>query len=279
MTREYLPGICYSCQRCLICFTSKNCECEKKIKPTRVSKPKRGQQIYSRVFTPNKELQAANQFLFSASEKFQYNSNFDKSFSFTFCSACNSKFQRLKGSDKRKNKSKKKGTFSKEKEESTKQLDKSTTKMSNKSGDIIDVDAEVEGEDDDISEFSEVEEYGIDEIKLQVIIEKKDKKTSTSKTIIIKPVEYVNVIEKINDAVQKVLKNKNIKPSNYSLSYKAINARGPSNALEDKLDFNEFIDDYKKIIAANKKMAVIIVIGDDSVNEKTKSKRSKVKIF
>jgi predicted DNA binding protein len=185
----------------------------------------------------------------------------------------------LKGSDKKKNKSKKKGTFSKEKDKSTKKLDKSTTKMSNKSDDIIDVDAEVEGEDDDISEFSEAEGYDIDEIKLQVIIEKKDKKTFTSKTIIIKPVEYVNVIEKINDTVQKVLKNKNIKPSNYSLSYKAINVCGLSNALEDKLDFNEFIDDYKKIIAANKKMAVIVVVGDDSVNEKTKSKRSKVKDF
>ena len=89
----------------------------------------------------------------------------------------------------------------------------------------------------------------------------------------------MNVIEKINNVVQKILKNKNIKPLNYSLSYKAINARGPSNALEDKLDFNEFIDDYKKILAANKKMAVIVVVGDDSVDEKTKSKCSKVRNF
>lgn len=278
MTREYLLGICYTCQKCLICFTSKDCECEKNIKPTRVSKPQRGQQIYSRVFTPNKELQAANQFLISANEKFQYNSNFDKSFSFTFCSACNSKFQRLKAKDK-KNKSKKEETFPKEKEKLTKKLDESIAKMDSKSSNIIDVDAEVEEDDDDSSEFSEVEEYGIDEIKLQIIIEKQDKKTSTSKTIIIKPVEYANVIEKINDAVQKALKNKNIKPSNYSMSYKAINARGPSNALEDKLDFNEFINDYKKIIATNKKMAVIVVIGSDSANEKLKSKRSKVKKF
>ena len=99
-TRKYLPGSCYTCKKCLFCFTSKACKCEKNTKPTRVSKPNRGQQIYSRVFTPNEELQAANQFLFSANEKFQYNCNFNKSFSFTFCSACNSKFQRLKSSDK-----------------------------------------------------------------------------------------------------------------------------------------------------------------------------------
>ena len=47
------------------------------------------------------------------------------------------------------------------------------------------------------------------------------------------------------------------------MSYKAINAHGPSSELEDKLDFNEFIEDYKKVFAAN--------------NEKSKSKCSKVK--
>ncbi|UZO25882.1 uncharacterized protein OCT59_018139 [Rhizophagus irregularis] len=134
----------------------------------------------------------------------------------------------------------------------------------------------VDGEDeDDISEFSEVEDYGIDQIKLQIAIEKKGKKTSTSKTITIKPVEYITVIEGINNAVQKALKNRNIKPADYSMSYKAVNARGPSSTLEDKLDFNEFIEDYKKIIAAGKKVSIIIVIGDDSTNEKTKSKRLK----
>src|SRR6185369_6213536 len=136
-----------------------------------------------------------------------------------------------------------------------------------KSSDLVD------GEDeDDISEFSEVEDYGIDQIKLQIAIEKKGRKTSTSKTITIKPVEYITVIEGINNAVQKALNNKNIKPEDYSMSYKAVNARGPSSALEDKLDFNEFIDDYKKVIVVDKKMSVIVVIGDDSVNEETKSK-------
>jgi hypothetical protein len=266
MTREYLPGICYTCQKCLFCFASKDCKCEKNIRPTRVYKPERGQQIYSRVFTPNKELQAANQFLFSANEKFQYNSDFNNSFSFIFCSACNSKFQRLKTNDKlakRKNRSKKKEMSTKE-----------TVKMSSKSNNSVN-----DEEDDDISEFSESEEYGIDEIKLQIVIEKKGRKTSASKTVTIKPVEYITVIEGINNAVQKVLNNKNIEPKDYSMSYKAINARGPSSALEDKLDFNEFIDDYKKVIAANKKMSIIVVIGDDSVNEKTKSKRSKVQDF
>ncbi|PKY57820.1 hypothetical protein RhiirA4_479186 [Rhizophagus irregularis] len=94
-----------------------------------------------------------------------------------------------------------------------------------KSSDLVD------GEDeDDISKFSE-----------------KGKKTSTSKTITIKQVEYITVIKGINNAIQKALKNRNIKPADYN---------------------------YKKIIAAGKKVSIIIVIGDDSTNEKTKSNDS-----
>jgi hypothetical protein len=277
MTREYLSGTCYTCQKCLFCFTSESCECKKYIKPTRVSKPERGQQIYSRAFTPNNNLQISNKFLFAANAKFQYNSNFNNTFSFTFCSACNSKFQRLRSSDKI---AKQKNRFVKKKEKKgevdkiTKRINKSTVKMSNKS-----IDFDNDEEDEDVSEFSEPEEYNLDEIKLHIVIEKKGKKTSTSKTITIKPVDYISAIEGINGAVRKVLKNNNLKPSDYSLSYKAINARGPSSELEDKLDFNEFIEDYKKIIAADKKMSVIVVIGDDPINEKSKSRRLKVRDY
>ena len=84
-------------------------------------------------------------------------------------------------------------------------------------------------------------------------MKKKGKKGSIFKTIIIQPVEYINVIEKINVFVQKALQNKDINPKDYSMSYKAVNACGPSSELEDKLDFNEFIEDYKKVIATKKK--------------------------
>ncbi|GES82401.1 hypothetical protein GLOIN_2v1776024 [Rhizophagus clarus] len=98
---------------------------------------------------------------------------------------------------KTKNKSTKKiKVFTKEKENLSKELNKYIAKISVRSDDLME-----DGEEDDISEFSEVENYDIDEIKTCIIIEKKNKKTSTFKTIIIKPVEYINVIEKINEAV------------------------------------------------------------------------------
>ena len=77
MTCKYLPGICYTCQKCLSCFNSNFCKCNKNIKLKRKSKPESGQQIYHRVFTPDENLQTANQFLFAANTKFEYNSNFD----------------------------------------------------------------------------------------------------------------------------------------------------------------------------------------------------------
>jgi len=37
MTRKYLPGTCYTCQKCLFCFNSESyeCECDKNIKAKR----------------------------------------------------------------------------------------------------------------------------------------------------------------------------------------------------------------------------------------------------
>ena len=96
---EYLPDICFVCQKCLLCFNLlqlNSCNCNKSTKPTRVNKPERGQQIYSRVYTPHENLPIAKNFLSTANAKFQYNIKFNEPFSFTFCSACNSKFQRLK---------------------------------------------------------------------------------------------------------------------------------------------------------------------------------------
>src|SRR2546429_8712816 len=77
------------------------------------------------------------------------NFNFNNTFSFTFCSACNNKFQRLKGNDKI---AKQKNRFVKKKEKKrgvekiTKRINKSVIKISNKSIDF---------KEDDISEFSE----------------------------------------------------------------------------------------------------------------------------
>ena len=98
---KYLPGTCYTCQKCLCCFklTQENpCKCQKD-KATRVKNPPTGQQIYQRAFTPSQLFLKLHQFLLNTNTKFGYNSNFEKGFSYTACSICNSKLQRLKYND------------------------------------------------------------------------------------------------------------------------------------------------------------------------------------
>src|SRR5256885_16051589 len=102
-THKYLLGICYTCQKCLHCFQSSqqdSCKCKKSKQPLRTKKPKRGQQIYQRVFTPNPLFSKANKFLLNANINFNYNSNFEETFSYTFCIDCNIKIQRFKINDK-----------------------------------------------------------------------------------------------------------------------------------------------------------------------------------
>ncbi|GBB99952.1 hypothetical protein RclHR1_36930001, partial [Rhizophagus clarus] len=271
MTQKYLPDTCYLYQKCLICFNSescKSCECDKSARLVRVSKPGCGEQIYSCVFNSNsEELKAANQLLFSANEKYQYNSNFKKAISVTLCLTYYSRFQRKKTSDK---------SIKKEDKSTAKRKDSSIVKKefnNNKSTNKVSTISVTKMSDNCI----EAEEYGIDKVKLQIVIEKEGKKTSTSKAITIKPVEYINVVERINDAVRKMLNNKKLKPGDYKMSYKAINARGPSSTLEGKLDFNEFVEDYKRVTSANKKMSIIIDSNESSALEEDVSNKKKKK--
>src|SRR4051794_34666333 len=94
---KYLLGTYYSCQKCLYCFEfpqQKPCKCNKNKRPTRTKHPKCGQQIYQCSFTPDLSFPKANKYLFDVNIKFGYNSNFEKLFSYIFCSACNSQIQR-----------------------------------------------------------------------------------------------------------------------------------------------------------------------------------------
>ena len=100
---KYLLSTYYVCQKCLHCFKllEDPCECQKDSKLSRVKNPLRGQQIYQRAFTPGHNFPILNRFLLDVDTKFGYNSNFKENFSYTTCSTCNSKLQRLKENDKK----------------------------------------------------------------------------------------------------------------------------------------------------------------------------------
>ncbi|CAG8630868.1 181_t:CDS:2, partial [Diversispora eburnea] len=39
-----------------------------------------------------------------------------------------------------------------------------------------------------------------------------------------------------------------------------LNSRGTANTLEEETDFNDFLDEYKKIIGSNKKMGISVIL-------------------
>ncbi|CAB4494225.1 unnamed protein product [Rhizophagus irregularis] len=248
-------GACYSCQKCLYCFEfpqEESCKCDKNKQPSRTKHPKRGQQIYQRTFTPDSSFPKANKYMSDANDKFGYNSNFEKTFSFTLCSACNSQIQRHRSADKKKVAL---NNLSNEKDAENDDKVGDHQTISLVSSDIY--------EEEDIDNV-EVE----DEVKVQIIVKSKNIKVPIAKTTLnIEPTSYKNAMEKVNLVVQKTLREK-ITSKDYVISYKAVNVHGPSNELKDELDFQRFIGEYKRIVLDGKKMSMIVAVRDNLTKKK-----------
>lgn len=262
---EYLPGTCYSCQKCLYCFQllqENSCKCKKTIQPSRAKNPKRRQQIYQRSYTPNPAFPKSNEYLFVANSKFGYNSNFEEPFSYTFCGTCNSQIQRLRSADKQIQKDEQ--TQVKKHNYEVDVLDDSSSEKAKPLSDT---------EEEEGYNIEEEEDSDLEEIKVQIIVKSKNIKAPTAKVLTIDPVSYNELMEKISLVVRKALK-KTINPKDYVISYKALNARGPSSELEDELDFQEFISEYKKVFLAGKKMILIVDVKDNITKKKHKKESS-----
>ncbi|POG78265.1 hypothetical protein GLOIN_2v1473341 [Rhizophagus irregularis DAOM 181602=DAOM 197198] len=247
---KYLLGICYSCQKCLYCFKlsqQEPCKCDKNKQPKRTKYPKRRQQIYQRTYKPDSLFPKANKYLFDANDKFGYNSNFEEPFSYTFCSTCNSQIQWYRNADKKVQQIQIKQNDNKvtpsdlSNEKEVENIDK---KENHQIFSLVSSDTEEEDDVDDI-EVDNDEDSDLEELKVQIIVKSKNIKASIAKTLNIEPASYENIMEKINSVVQKTLRKKVIS-KDYIVSYKAVNAREPSNELEDESDFQEFIGEYKR---------------------------------
>ncbi|UZO01552.1 uncharacterized protein OCT59_020066 [Rhizophagus irregularis] len=227
------------------------CKCNKNKQPTRTKHPKRAQQIYQCTFKPDPLFPKANKYLFDANEKFGYNSNFEESFSYTFCSTCNSKIQRYRNADRKDQQTLKENNKVAPSDLSNEKEVVNVVKEKNhKIFSLVSSDTE-EGEGIDDIEIND-EDSDLEEVKVQIIVKSNTIKVPTAKTLNIEPVSYKKVMEKINLAVQKTLKKK-VKSKDYTISYKAVNARGPSNELEDEMDFREFIITVKDDLIKKKK--------------------------
>ncbi|CAG8593480.1 11986_t:CDS:2, partial [Diversispora eburnea] len=188
-------------------------------------------------FLQNISFSQASKLLQDANIKFQYGTDFNLFFSYTLCSTYNSKYQRAKYKDK---------------------------------NNLAKILLQDYGSDDVTMTSSKIEE-----LKLSMIIENKQK-YNAAKILIISPVNFNNIIEKIHLYIQKSLGDEKLNVFDYSLQYKALNSRGTANTLEKETDFNDFLNEYKKIIGSNKKMGISEIPENSSSSD---SNTEKIKVF
>ena len=108
---KYKIGMCFGCQKCLYCgidLGNDTCKCKKILKPTKTNRTIQIKSAYPRVFNPGSSNSQQFNFIKNKNEKFQYGYDLAKSIHLSFCSTCNSSYQRLsptKNSKKLSNKS------------------------------------------------------------------------------------------------------------------------------------------------------------------------------
>ncbi|PKY32318.1 hypothetical protein RhiirB3_491532 [Rhizophagus irregularis] len=187
-----LKDTCYSCQKCLHCFElpqQEPCKCNKNKQPTRTKHLKRAQQIYQCTFKPDPLFLKANKYLFDANEKFGYNSNFEESFSYTFCSTCNSKIQRYRNADRKDQQTLKENNKVAPSDLSNEKEVVNVVKEKNhKIFSLVSSDTE-EGEGIDDIEIND-EDSDLEEVKVQIIVKSNIIKVPMAKTLNIEPVSY-----------------------------------------------------------------------------------------
>ncbi|RGB41070.1 hypothetical protein C1646_752599 [Rhizophagus diaphanus] len=206
-------------------WEQESCKCNKNKQSKRTKYPKHEQQIYQRTFKPDSLFSKANKYLLMSITK---NDN------------------KVTPSN-----------LSNEKE--VENIDK---KENHQIFFLVSSDTE-EGVNVNDIEVDDDKDSDLEEMKVQIIVKSKNIKVSITKTLNIELASYENIMEKINSVVQKTLRKKVIS-KDYIVSYKAVNARGPSNELEDESDFQEFIGEYKRVVLSGKKMSMIVMSSDES---------------
>src|SRR6266498_4736220 len=98
---KYKIETCFGCQKCLYCginLEKLTCKCRKTIKLTKKNRIDLVKNAYLRVFDPTSSIFNQVNFMKNRNEHFQYDYDLIKSFHLSFCSTCNSLYQRLKNS-------------------------------------------------------------------------------------------------------------------------------------------------------------------------------------
>lgn len=261
--KKYKIGTCFGCQKCLYCgidLVKETCECKKMVKPTRANRISAVKNAFPRVFNPNGSLDSKQfDFIKNKNEYFQYGYNLTKSIQLSFCSACNSSYQRLAPS---KNTQKTKHIEGKEEniiEITTAPVFTSNTTSKN-------------------SDSSESENEDNIELKIdyKLIIKKADGTSLPAKNYSVTISELDEFLLAIQNNISSLLEDEKIYTNDYSVSFRSEKSQGAGTLLVDTRDFKNFCSEYTKLVAAKKTMAILITMKKKENEKMGKRKKNKV---
>ncbi|GES97783.1 hypothetical protein GLOIN_2v1844088 [Rhizophagus clarus] len=216
-------------------------------------------------------------FIKNKNDSFAYKFDLAKGFQFSFCSTCNSSYQRL--SDK-KSKSNKKVRTS----ENVIQLEKNI--------EIINVESTTEISQESTmsdgstfynkSKCSNLETKNEDSTELEIevnyklTIKKADGTSLPAKNYSVIISELDEFLLSIQNNITALLKDEKIDANDYNVSFKSEKTQGAGTLLVDVRDFENFKSEYTKIVAAKKVMLISITMNkkEKQVNVKRKKKET-----
>jgi|SRR5271154_244520 len=249
--KKYKIGTCFGCQKCLYCgidLIKETCECKKTVKPTKTNRTALVKNAFPRVFNPNSSFDSKQfDFIKNKNECFQYGYDLTKNIQLSFCSACNSSYQRLITKNTQ-------HTEGKDSNDSnTKIIEASTIILDDESESEVDIELE---------------------INYKLIIKKADGTLLPAKNQSVTISELDEFLLAIQNNVMTLLKDEKIYANDYSVSFRSEKGQGAGTLLIDAYDFKNFCSEYTKLIAAKKTMAIYITIKKKEL-VKRKKKASK----
>lgn len=251
-SKQYLIGTCLGCKKCLYCgselsIRKKSCLCDKTVKPSKDNRTAQVKVAFSRILKPNlspKQLE----FIQESVIRFGYSLDLNTAFKFSFCSACNSAFQRKKHIPTTPT--------------STSTLDRSSSEPAN------DFD-----EPDDKYELDTDEKLEELSISFNLTVKPSTGPALPSKWVEIEASSLDDILADIHYYIGKLTGNEEIMHSDYLVSFKPEKAVGAGTQLVDLQDYKKFLLDYKRLVDKKKNMMIVVLL------KEKKKKKQKIMII
>jgi hypothetical protein len=265
--KKYKIGTCFGCQKCLYCgidLIKEICNCKKTTKPTKTNRTDLVKNAFPRVFKPNSSFDSKQlDFIKNKNECFQYGYDLTKNIQLSFCSACNSSYQRLATKNTQKTQQLTEDKDSIKTTEVITILDPASNTTS-KHNSLVSGLSGSESEDD-----IELE------INYKLIIKKADGTLLPAKNQSVTISELDEFLLAIQNNVTALLEDEKIYANDYSVSFKSEKGQGAGTLLIDSRDFKDFHSEYTKLVATKRTMAIFVIMKKRE-NEKLVKRKKKV---